>query len=107
MDINAFLHIVRKRTPKGPSASIANPLDEVWRVIEELGRDFQGGLLYYIVASLATYEEDYDEGIAYALDLEYLPLVGGLIEARLSGEYPADDWRCRETSPTQPRSPLP
>lgn len=92
MDATAFLRIVRKRPTAPSTVPLENPLEEIWRLIEQLKPDPQGGYLCFVAVWVTDNSDEFDEGTAYALDLEYLPLVCRLIEARLSGEIAEDEW---------------
>lgn len=92
MDATAFLRILRKRPTAPSSVSLENPLEEIWRLVEEINGDRQSGYLFSVAAWVTDNSDEFDEGTAYALDLEYLPLVCRLIEARLSGEIAEEEW---------------
>ncbi len=91
MNAAAFLVALRRR-PRYASPA-RDPLAEARRFLDERGETGEGQALRRVIETLATGTGDFDESEVWLFSAETLALVDALVEARLKGLYPDEEWR--------------
>ncbi len=92
MNAAAFLVALRRRARA--VSPVRDPLAEARRFLEVRGETGEGRALCKVIETLATRTGDFSESEVWLFSAETLALVSALVEARMQGLYPDEDWRC-------------
>ncbi len=91
--MNAAAFLVALRRQARAVSSVRDPLAEARRFLDARGETGEGRAFRRVIETLATGTGDFDESEVWLFSAETLALVDALVEARLKGLYPDEEWR--------------
>jgi hypothetical protein len=91
MDAAAFLVTLRKRAPAAEAPH--DPLADARRFLAQHAETAEGRALRRVLQALARSNGDFAEIDVWLFSTETLGLVSALIDARLTGRYPEEEWQ--------------
>jgi hypothetical protein len=90
MSAAAFLVGIRRRAPVASQSR--DPLADARRFLDARGETGEGQALRKVLTTLATGDGTFAEAEAWLFSGQTLGLVAALVEARIEGQYSANEW---------------